>query len=136
MSEEEQEKLVLVQHPKMLRGQPALFVLCVVLIPAFGVGLIALGVWWLQCKATTLTISNERTTLRHGLISKHTTEVWHADIRNVVMSQGIFQRMFGVGAIGVASAGGAGMEIQINGIQSPAKAKELLDQYRRAAKAS
>lgn len=118
----------------MFRAQPVLFILCVALILVVGLGLLCLLIWWLQCKATTLTISNERTTLRHGLISKHTNEVWHSDIRNVVMNQGIFQRMFGVGAIGLASAGGAGMEIQVNGIQNPAKAKDLLDQYRRAAK--
>jgi len=70
-------------HPSMFRNHPILFTLSIVLIPAFGAGLLILLMWWLQVLATTLIVTDERVTLRKGILSKHTNEVYHTDVRNV-----------------------------------------------------
>ena len=87
-------------------------------------------VWWLKCKGTTLTVTNKRTSLRRGILSKSINEVWHSDVRNVLLKQSFFQRIFGVGMIGVSSAGQSGMEISVSGIPDPDRVKQLIDERR------
>ncbi len=118
-------------HPSMFRNHPFWFVASIVLIAAFGLGLLILLSWWLQTRGTKLTVTNERITLRRGILSKHTNDVYHANIRNVQISQGLIQRIFDVGTIGIATAGLGGVEIAVQGIPSPHRVKDIIDQYRR-----
>ena len=126
----EQEKTEYKSHPAMFRNKPVGFILSVLLIVAYGLGLVILLIWWLRCLGTTLTVTNKKTLLRKGILSKHTNEVYHSDVRNVQVKQGIFQRIFGVGTIGIASAGHAGVEIEVSGLPRPAKIKDIIDRHR------
>ncbi|OVE74494.1 hypothetical protein BVX94_00115 [bacterium B17] len=114
----------------MFKNNPIMFILSVLLIAAFGLGLLILLIWWLQCLGTTLTVTNKKTTLRKGILSKHTNDVHHSDVRNVQVSQGIIQRLFGVGSIGIACAGHSDVEIQVAGLPNPAKIKNIIDKNR------
>ncbi|MEL7499424.1 MAG: PH domain-containing protein [Planctomycetota bacterium] len=118
------------EHPSMFRNRPVEFVLTCVLC-LVGVGLIMFLIWWLRCKGTQLTVTSERTRLRKGILSKSITEVWHQDVRNVQLHQTFFQRMLGVGTIGVSSSGQSGLEISVSGIPDPDHVKELIDRHRR-----
>ena len=60
-----------VLYPLMYRDQPMRFTLAVLLIPAFGLGLLVLLYWWLRCRNTSLTITNRRSTYRSGILFKH-----------------------------------------------------------------
>ncbi len=124
------EKVLYEAHTSMFRNSPMLFVLTIILC-LVGVGIIIFVVWLIKCKATTLTVTEERTRLRRGLLSKSITEVWHQDIRNVQLDQTFFQRIFDVGTIGISSAGQGGLEIQVTGIPQPDRVKELIDQNRK-----
>ena len=95
------------------------------------VGFFLFFFWWLKCKGTTLTVTSDRTRLRKGILSKSVTEVWHRDVRNVQLNQSFFQRIFGVGTIGVSSAGQNEIEIKVAGIPDPERVKTLIDKYRR-----
>lgn len=118
-------------HPAMFANRPLFFIICIFLIPAgLGLGLIILFFWWLNVMGTTLTITTRKTILRKGILSKHTNEVYHSDIRNVQVSQTLGQRMFGVGKIGISSAGQSGIEVQVSGLKNPVKLKEMIDGYR------
>ena len=118
------------EHPAMFRNQPVGFVvtclLCLVLV-----GFAIFFFWWLKCIGTKLTITNDRTILRRGILSKSVTEVWHQDVRNVQLDQTFFQRVFGVGRIGISSSGQSGVEIMVSGIPDPEQVKSLIDQHRR-----
>lgn len=124
------EKILYQSHPSMFRNHPVAFVLTAILC-LVGVGLIIFAVWLVRCKATTLTVTHDRTRLRRGLLSKSITEVWHQDIRNVQLDQTFFQRLFDVGSIGISSAGQGGLEIQVSGIPQPDTVKELIDRHRK-----
>lgn len=124
------EKVLYESHPSMFRNSPVWFVLTIILC-LVGVGLVIFAVWFVKCKATTLTVTEDRTRLRRGLLSKSITEVWHQDIRNVQLNQTFFQRVFDVGTIGISSAGQGGLEIQVAGIPQPDRVKGLIDQYRK-----
>ena len=73
-----------------------------------------------------LTITDDRVVLRHGLLAKHTNEVRAADVRNVQVSQGMLQRLFGVGTLAVSTAGTGGVEILVGGIPAPQRIKERI----------
>ena len=118
------------RHPSMFRNNPFWFIVAVATVPV-GVGLVVLVAWWLRCIATTLTVTREATTLRTGVFSKHTSTVYHADVRNIEIDQSLFQRMFGVGTIGISSAAQADMEIVAAGMPGPEAVKEIIDTYRR-----
>jgi len=113
----------------MFRNNPFGFIVSVALIIA-GIGVLILFMWWLSCIGTTLTVTDKRTTLRKGILSKNITDVYHSDIRNVQLNQGLMQRIFNVGAIAIASAGTGAHEIVVSGLPDPEKIKDFIDQYR------
>ncbi len=126
----ESEGTLLEINPVMFRSNPVGFILSVILIAAAGAGLVILAIWWLKTKAAMLTVTNKRTIQRTGLISKKTTEVLHRDVRNIQIDQSVFQRLCGVGSIGISSAGQSGIEIQFTGVRDPDGIKALIDRYR------
>lgn len=127
---DEVESTLLQLNPSMWRMSPVSVVISSLLVPVFGVGLLNLIPWWLRCRGTTLIVTNRRTTLRTGILSKSTTEVWHRDIRNVQVTQSLFQRMMNVGKIGISSAANSGMEIEIDGIANPEGVRKVIDTHR------
>lgn len=123
-----------VVHPVMFRSQPIGFCLAVALTPV-GIGLLILLAWWLTCRCTTLTVTTERTIERTGILSRNTNEVRHADVRNVQVTQAFFQRMFGVGNIGISSAGQADVEIVVAGIRNPQEIADLIRKGQQSGRA-
>lgn len=124
------EKVLYEAHPAMLRSNPLLFLLCVVLILALGLGLLLLLIWWLESLNTKLTITNKRSILRRGILSRYETEAWHRDVRTIEVGQSFGQRIFGVGSIGISTAGQGDVEIRISGIPDPDQVRTIIDQYR------
>ena len=125
-----EERVLYNERPSMWRNRPISFVLVLLLIP-WGSGLIILAIWYLKVLGTRLVVSSERVTLRTGVLSKHINEVRHRDIRNVQISQGPLQRLFGVGTIGIASSGHGGIEIIVHGMRDPEQVKRIIDEQRR-----
>lgn len=82
--------------------------------------------WWVK-----LIISNKRSVRHEGIVRRHTTEVLHDHVRSVDIRQNFLQRLFGVGAIGIDSAGQEDIEIEIDDIPRPYEVKKLIDRYRR-----
>jgi uncharacterized membrane protein YdbT with pleckstrin-like domain len=124
------EKTLFTGHPAMFRNRPIFFLLCIVLIFFYGIGLVLLLIWLISTMSRTLTVTNKRSTLRKGILAKNTTEVLHAHVRNVQIRQGALQRLFGVGTIAISSAGQSDLEIVIAGIANPTKVKSLIDANR------
>jgi hypothetical protein len=124
------ERVLYSSHTAMLRDNPLKFVFYLLLIPLFGIGLLLLLIWWLDCLGTTLTITNLRSILRRGIFSKFTTDVLHQDVRNVQVKQTFLQRIFGVGYVGVSSSAQSGVEIEVSGIPFPEDVRQLIYQCR------
>lgn len=118
-------------HPSMFRNHPFGYILCLLLVAAFGLGLLIFLFWWLKCMGSTLIVTDKKTTLRTGILSKNITEVYHEDVRSIQVNQSLFQRIFGVGSIGISSAGQSGIEIAAQGIPDPNKVREIIDAHRR-----
>jgi uncharacterized membrane protein YdbT with pleckstrin-like domain len=126
------EETLYKEHPAMFRNHPVLFVLCAILCVVV-IGIPILVAWKLATANTTLTVTDERTRLRRGILSKNTNDVRHSDVRNVKVSQRMMQRLFGVGSVGISSSGQADMEIVVSGIRAPEKVRDLIDEHRHRA---
>ncbi len=124
------EPILYEAHPAMFRNNPIWFIVCVLLCVVV-VGVILLLVWYLKTLGTTLTVTNEQTTLRRGLLSKNTNDVFHENVRNIIVKQTFFQRLMGVGYVGISSSGQSGVEIEVYGIPDPDRVKEIIDDHRR-----
>ena len=125
----EEEQVLYESHPAMFGNHPIWFVLCV-LLAFVGIGLVILLIWWIRCLGTTLTVTTEQTTLRRGILSKYTNDVFHENVRNIQVGQTFLQRLLGVGSIGISSAGQSGVEIEVHGLPDPDRIKELIDDCR------
>ena len=92
-------------HPAMFRARPFSFILCVLLILAFGLGIIILLYWYVLTRATQLTVTDHDITYERGVLSKDRTSVALRQVRSVRVTQGFINRIFGVGTIEVSSTG-------------------------------
>jgi membrane protein YdbS with pleckstrin-like domain len=151
------EQEVCVVRPGMFRAHPFRYLLIVLLIvggltlailakmekgvwpwtmwPALVLAAAALvwfAGWWLSTHYwVKLVVSNKRTVRHEGIVRRHTTEVLHNHVRSVDIRQNFLQRILGVGALGIDSAGQDGIEIEVRDIPRPYEIKKVIDQYRR-----
>lgn len=98
----------------------------VVALAGFGV----LFVWWLKTMSAALVVTNKRTIQKKGILARSTSEVVHDNIRNIQIDQTFWQRVWGVGSIGISSSGQDGIEIQLNDLKGPKEIRKIIDLYR------
>ena len=92
-------------HPAMFRAHPFWFILAVLLILAFGVGILILLYWYIKTRATSLTVTDHEITYERGILSKDRTSVSLKHVRSVHVTQGFINRILGVGTIQISTAG-------------------------------
>ena len=129
------EKTILVDSPAMFRNHPIGFVL-LCLLSCVVIGIPFLLAWYLRAKSTELTVTNRRTRLHRGWLSRSITEVWHRDVRNVQLTQSLFQRIFDTGRLGISSSAQSSIEIDVGGMRNPDKIKAIIDDHRIQATAA
>ncbi|MCB9782546.1 MAG: PH domain-containing protein [Candidatus Omnitrophica bacterium] len=128
--ESHEERYLLKTNPSMFRNHPFYFVLLLILVPlTLGLALIVFLIWWIKCKSVRLHITDERSLLIEGILSRYSTEVRHEDVRNLQVEQGAIQRIFGVGRIEISSAGQSTMEIVVNGVPDPQGIADLIRKH-------
>lgn len=101
----------------------------VLLLMFGGVGLLVIIYAILDRNAKIFTLTTRKVMAQSGIVSRKTSEVAMRDIRSINMSQGILERIFGLGTVQIGSAGHVGIEVELKGIQNPAQVR---DQVRRA----
>lgn len=113
------------EHPAMFKNNPVGFIISLLLIPVFGVGLLILLWWYLQCRGSKLTVNERDVLYEKGLLSKYRVEFSIAGVRTVKVHRSFFNRIFGVGAIHIYTAGDQ-PEIQVTGMPDPNEVRELI----------
>lgn len=109
----------------MFRNNALGFIACILLIAAFGLGLLILLWWYLQCKASSLTVKQRDILYEKGLLSKSRVEFGIAGVRTVKVNQSFFDRIFGVGSIQIYTSGDQ-PEIEVKGMPDPNRVRELI----------
>jgi membrane protein YdbS with pleckstrin-like domain len=117
----------LIYQGSRIGGDPALVGAGIALIPVLALVYL---VWWLSCRATRLTVTERKITLRRGLLGRDLNEVRHVDVRNVRLRQGLFQRLLGVGGIAISTSGQSDIEVEVTGLPNPHRIREIIDRHR------
>ena len=89
----------------------------IVLLPAFGAGLILLGAAWIKYKSTELAITNKRVIAKFGFISRRTVEININKIESLQVDQGVLGRIFNFGTLLISGTGVS--QAPILGISKP-----------------
>ncbi len=118
-------EVVIDVHPAMFRSHPFLFVLSVLLIAAFGLGIIILLIWYVRTRSVRLRIDADQMHLETGLLSKAHVDIDISQIRTVKVHQSFLNRVLRVGNISVYTAGD-NPEFQVVGIPDPNRVREYV----------
>lgn len=110
--------------PPMFRNNPLLFILSIVLIAAFGLGIIILLWWYVVARSQSLTITDEEIRYEKGILNKARSEIRLSSVRSVRINQNLGQRIFGTGDVAIFTAGD-NPEIVAKGMPDPHTIREL-----------
>ena len=80
---------------------------------------------WIRVTSCSYRLTNERLFIRHGWLAKHVNELELYRVKDVVVDQGILQRLLGYGTITVLGDDDTTPEVDLDRISSPTKVKEM-----------
>jgi uncharacterized membrane protein YdbT with pleckstrin-like domain len=112
-------------HPAMFQAHPFWFILFVLLIAAFGIGLLILLYWYVKTRATALTVTEHELMYERGILSKDRLSVSLRHVRSVHVTQGFVNRIFGVGTIQISTAGDE-PEFTVKDLPDPQEIREAI----------
>jgi uncharacterized membrane protein YdbT with pleckstrin-like domain len=118
-------------HPAMFRAHPFWFILFVLLIAAFGIGLLILLYWYIKTRATSLTVTETDLLYERGILSKDRLAVSLRHVRSVEVKQSFFNRLLGVGIIEVSTAGDE-PEFTVADLPDPHEVREAISRAQEA----
>ncbi|MBC7697166.1 MAG: PH domain-containing protein [Bacteroidia bacterium] len=110
------EKIIHVGHIS-LWSLAHLIIPGVILLPAFGLGLIFLVIAYIRYKTTELAFTNKRVIAKFGFISRHTIEININKVESIQVNQNIWGRIFNYGTLILSGAGTP--QAPIPGISNP-----------------
>ena len=128
-----QEETAIFELKPAYRAHLGLLVWGVLLAPV-GVGLLLLARAWYLVASTRYRLTNQRLFAQTGLIAKNLEEVELFRVKDVTLSQGVLDRLLGVGTVTVLSTDDTAPELDLAGIRDPLAAKEALRTAFRAAR--
>jgi uncharacterized membrane protein YdbT with pleckstrin-like domain len=118
-------KVIYKAHPAMFRAHPFWFILFVLLIAAFGLGLLILLYWYIKTRATSLTVSDHELLYEKGILSKERLAVSLRHVRSVQVNQSFIDRILGVGEIEIKTAGDE-PEFTVSDLPDPHEVREAI----------
>jgi len=77
----------------------------VVLLPAFGLGLVFLAIAYVRYKSVELAVTTKRIIVKHGFIRRQTIEINLSKAESIQVDQGVLGRMFNFGTLVVSGTG-------------------------------
>ncbi|MBI2276319.1 MAG: PH domain-containing protein [Dechloromonas sp.] len=94
-----------------------LIALGIVLLPAFGIGLIFLAMAYIRYKTTELAITTRRVIVKFGFIRRNTVEINIGKVESIQVEQEVLGRIFNFGTLIISGAGTP--QAPIPGISKP-----------------
>jgi len=109
------------------------FIVGLLLLPAFGLGLLFWLAAWIRYATTELAFTNKRVIAKYGFISRKTVEINLAKVESMQVNQGILGRLFNFGTLVVSGAGNP--QAPISGISNPMTFRRSFMEYQDQARA-
>ena len=109
----------------MFRNKPVTFTIYVLLVPAYGIGVFLLLIWYLNSRFNVLKIKGDEVHFDKGLFNKDHKEMNISRIRSVHVKQSFFQRIFSVGDIEFFTAGDL-PELSVKGMPNPNTVRNII----------
>ena len=94
-----------------------LIALGIVLIPAFGLGLVFLVMAYVRYNSTELAVTTKRVIVKHGFIRRQTVEINLSKVESIQVDQGVLGRLFNFGTLVISGTGTS--HAPIAGISEP-----------------
>lgn len=114
----------------MFRHHPILFILSVILVPVLA-GVVVLLIWYWSVRNEKLTIIDDQIYYEQGIFSKHRSQINISDIRNIRVYESLVNRIFGVGTLGISTAGQGNIEIEIAGVKDVIHLRNMINERRK-----
>ena len=115
---------VLVQGERVVHvGRPTLWsvwhllLLGLILLPAFGAGLILWLIAYIRIRSTELAVTTKRVIVKHGFIRRSTIEINLSKVESIQVTQSLLGRMFDFGTLVIAGTGAS--HAPLEGIAEP-----------------
>ena len=105
-----------------------------VLLPVFLIGVLLLLHAWYLVASTRYRLTTQRLFVQTGLVAKQLEEVELFRVKDVTLSQGVLQRMLGVGTVVVLSTDDTAPRLELAGLRDPMGVKEQIRGAFRAAR--
>src|SRR5207244_11015358 len=77
----------------------------ILLLPAFGIGLIFLVVAYVRYKSVELAVTTKRIIVKHGFVRRQTVEINLNRVESIQVEQGLLGRLFNFGTLIVSGTG-------------------------------
>ena len=77
----------------------------ILLLPAFGLGLIFLGIAYVRYKSVELAVTTKRIIVKHGFVRRQTVEINLNKVESIQVEQGLLGRLFNFGTLIVSGTG-------------------------------
>lgn len=77
----------------------------VLLLPAFGLGIIFLAIAYVRYKSVELAVTTKRIIVKHGFVRRQTVEINLNRIESIQVEQGLLGRLFDFGTLIVSGTG-------------------------------
>ncbi|HPN78225.1 PH domain-containing protein [Dokdonella sp.] len=77
----------------------------IILLPAFGIGLVFLIIAYVRYQSTELAVTTKRVIVKHGFIRRQTVEINLSKVESIQVDQGVLGRMLNFGTLIVAGTG-------------------------------
>lgn len=126
------EKIVHVGHIS-LWSMWHLIAIGLILLPAFGLGLIVWIVAWVRYKSTELAITTKRVIVKVGFIRRSTVEININKVESIQVDQAVLGRLFNFGTLVIAGAGTP--QAPVAGISAPMEFRKAFIEAQERARA-
>jgi membrane protein YdbS with pleckstrin-like domain len=103
------------------------------LVP-LGLGVLLLLLLWIRVKSSSYRLTTQRLFVRRGWLAKHVNELELYRVKDVVVDQGVLQRLLGYGTITVLADDDTTPEVRLVRISRPTTVKEMIRSQYRAAR--
>ena len=95
-----------------------------------GLGVLIILITMIRARTVNWSLTSDRLIEKRGLLASRRREMELADIRSVEVDKRVFQRLFGLGDVTIASAASSDYAIRLHEIQDPDNAAETIRKAR------